>query len=340
KNCITDVPRVCVGHEELEYELDDGCVRTGVTAILPHEDNVFQNKVIAASHVFNGFGKTTGLIQLNELGKLESPIMLTNTFGVPAVTQGVLEYLLTNNNDIGDITGTVNTVVGECNDGYLNSIRNFSITPQHALRAIEQATNKKVIEGSVGAGKGMVCCGFKGGIGTSSRVVKSLDQTYTLGCLVLSNFGKREDLFHYHPFMKQDLQQENVKEDMQSDGSIMIILATNAPVNERQLKRISKRSGIGLGRTGSHMANGSGDIVVAFSNAHTFPHYQKSDIEPTYSLRDDHPVISELFNAAAETTNEAILNSLTTAETTKGRNSRKAEAIPYHLFTQVKNFNR
>lgn len=199
KNCITDVPGVCVGHEDLKYAADDE-ICTGVTAILPLEKNVFQNKVISTSHIFNGFGKTTGLVQLNELGRLESPIMLTNTFGVPAVTHGVLEYLLRENSDIGDTTGTVNTVVGECNDSYLNSIRSFPVSSQNAVKSIEKATNEKVEEGSVGAGKGMVCCGFKGGIGSSSRIVNFTNKPYNIGCLVLSNFRKKEDLLHYHSF--------------------------------------------------------------------------------------------------------------------------------------------
>lgn len=337
KNCITDVSGVRVGHETVRYPLggeDYAC--TGVTAILPHKGNVFQEKVIATSHVFNGFGKTTGLVQLNELGRLESPIMLTNTFGVPAVTQGVLEYLLENNEEIGDTTGTVNTVVGECNDSYLNSIRKFSVTAQHAQQAIHQATTESIVEGAVGAGSGMVCCGFKGGIGTSSRMVDSAAGSYTVGCLVLSNFGRKEDLLHYYPDLKNEAEPiEKSEQDMETDGSIMIVLATDAPVNERQLNRIAKRSGIGLGRTGSHMANGSGDIVIAFSNACTFPHDHESSVEKMTQLREDHPVMNDMFQAAAESVNEAILNSLTMAETTTGRKNRIIKGISYDSFNKI-----
>ena len=333
KNCITDVPGVRVGHETLHAPLEgEDWACTGVTAVMPHEGNIFQDKVIATSHVFNGFGKSAGLVQLQELGRLESPVMLTNTFGVPAVTEGTLRYLFKHNKDIGDTTGTANVVVGECNDSYLNSIREFSVKPEHALKAIDKASTKKVCEGAVGAGTGMVCSEFKGGIGTSSRIVHLKSTSYTVGCLVLSNFGRREELLHYLPnTVKAGLVMEPEKES-QRDGSIMIVLATDAPVSERQLKRISKRCGIGLGRTGSHMAHGSGDIVIAFSNAQLFSHNSESSTETVVQLREDHSVMADMFKAASETTHEAILNSLTSAETTSGRNNRTMEAFPYELF--------
>src|SRR5699024_4722965 len=242
KNCLTDVPGVHVGHKTLHYPLENNeYASTGVTAILPHGDNLFRYKVAAAAHVINGYGKTTGLVQLDELGRLESPIMLTNTFAVPAVTQGTLEYLLDQNPEIGDTTGTVNVVTGECNDSYLNTIRNFSVQPKHAKQAIINATTNQVEEGAVGAGTGMVCCGYKGGIGTSSRLIQdqTIDEAYTVGCLVLSNFGRAEDLLEHKIFSKNKELHKKSKEDIKSDGSIMIILATNAPLNERQLKRLS-----------------------------------------------------------------------------------------------------
>lgn len=335
KNCITDVPGVAVGHKTLQYKIDEeNSACTGVTAILPHQGNVFQHKVVAASYILNGFGKSTGLIQLNELGRLESPIMLTNTFGVPQAAQGALEYLLDHNDDIGDSTGTANVVVGECNDSYLNAIRHFPVQSHHAREAITSATTNQVEEGAVGAGAGMICCEFKGGIGTSSRVVNTDEETYTLGCLVLSNFGKKEDLLYYQQGMQDSGVTDDVHHPPQSDGSIMIVVATNAPVNERQLQRISKRCGIGLGRAGSHMANGSGDIVIAFSNAAPLPHYQTSAFEKTTQLRDDHRIMTDLFTAAAEATNEAIMNSLTMAETTTGHKNRKVEALPYELLNK------
>lgn len=334
-NCITDVKGVHVGHVTLQYPLaneEDECACTGVTAILPHGGNIFREKVVATSYVFNGFGKTTGLVQLNELGRLESPIMLTNTFGVPAVTQGTLEHLLEQNPEIGESTGTVNIVVGECNDSYLNSIRLMPVKSEHAREAIEKASTDKVEEGAVGAGTGMVCFGYKGGIGCSSRIVKidAAEERYTVGCLVLSNFGKTEELETYNRFI-QPKATDLEASDSQTDGSIIIVLATDAPLNERQLQRIAKRCGIGLGRTGSHMSHGSGDIVIAFSTAQTIPHFSEDHKESIIQLREDNPVTNSLFTAAAESTEEAILNSLSCASTTVGRKGRVVKELPYDL---------
>lgn len=330
KNCITDVKGVKVGHVTLDFPLnEDGEVAcTGVTAILPHNGNLFKQKVTAASYVLNGFGKTTGLIQINELGVIESPIMLTNTFAVPAVTQGTLEFLLDQNEEIGISTGTVNIVVGECNDSYLNSIRRLPVLPKHAKQAIEHATNDTAQEGAVGAGKGMMCFGYKGGIGSSSRIVKAedVDKSFTVGCLILSNFGSSNE------FMKQRYT-TNLKESMSTiaptDGSVMIIFATDAPLSHRQLKRVIKRCGIGLGRTGSHFSNGSGDIVIGFTTAHQIPHHTRDYQETRIQLRDDHPLMNQLFTAAAEVTEEAILNSLSQAETTIGRDGHIVERYQF-----------
>lgn len=330
KNCITDVSGVKVGHVTLDYPLnEEGEVAcTGVTAILPHGGNLFNQKVAAASYVLNGFGKTTGLIQINELGVIESPIMLTNTFAVPAVTQGTLEFLLEQNEDIGISTGTVNIVVGECNDSYLNSIRLLPVLPKHAKQAIEVATNETAQEGAVGAGKGMMCFGYKGGIGSSSRIVQmdDVDKTFTVGCLVLSNFGSSNE------FKKQFYQTNPTQKDSTiapTDGSIIIVLATDAPLSYRQLKRVIKRCGIGLGRTGSHFSNGSGDIVIGFTTAHQILHHTNDYQETRIQLRDDHPLMNQLFTAAAEATEEAILNSMAQAETTTGRQGHIVEAYQF-----------
>ncbi|MBB5173242.1 D-aminopeptidase [Texcoconibacillus texcoconensis] len=328
-NCITDVPGVHVGHVTLDEPLDNengdyAC--TGVTAILPHNENIFREKVTAASYIINGFGKTTGLIQIDELGLLESPIMLTNTFSIPAVTQGTLEYLLKQNPEIGDTTGTVNTVVGECNDGYLNSIRTFSIQPKHAIEAIENAKTTPSEEGAVGAGKGMVCFGYKGGIGSSSRIVNVQGESisYTIGCLVLSNFGSKQDARIIDPSASKT----NDEEAPTSDGSIMIICATNAPMSDRQLRRLSKRCSIGLGRTGGNFHNGSGDIVISFSTAHRHDHFAKSHTEVKTQVRDDHPVMNECFTAAAEACEEAIVRSLQFATATSGK--RQRTVLPFY----------
>ncbi|MFS0779412.1 P1 family peptidase [Neobacillus sp. 3P2-tot-E-2] len=321
KNCITDVEGVKVGHVTLDYPLDAGGKEyacTGVTAVLPHGGNVFKQKVTAASYVINGFGKTTGLVQVNELGQLESPIMLTNTFAVPAVTQGTLEYMLAENSEIGETTGTINIVVGECNDSYLNSIRKFPVKPVHAIEAIRNASDHQAEEGAVGAGKGMICFGYKGGIGSSSRTIGE----YTIGCLVLSNFGKKEEHQKFRYSKVEGLLDP-------ADGSIIIVLATDAPLSDRQLLRISKRCGIGLGRTGSHFSHGSGDIVIAFSTAHKSEHFTDELAEHRLQLREDHPLMNQLFTGAAEAVEEAILNSLSQAVTTKGRAGRVVNNITF-----------
>ncbi|SCX46154.1 MULTISPECIES: DmpA family aminopeptidase [Lysinibacillus] len=330
KNCITDVAGVRVGHVTLDESLDHegGYACTGVTAILPHGENLFQHKVTAASYVLNGFGKTTGLVQVNELGVIESPIMLTNTFGVPAVTQGTLRYMLDMNQDIGHTTGTINLVVGECNDSYLNSIRVCSVTAEHAVEAIHNASPNTAQEGAIGAGKGMMCFGYKGGIGSSSRIVKvdKNEISYTVGCMVLSNFGHNSEFLAERYVAPAN---QCVSTLAPTDGSIMIVLATDAPLSSRQLKRVIKRCGIGLGRTGSHYSHGSGDIVIGFTTAHNIPHMSEQLVETRIQLREDHPVMNQLFVAAAEATEEAILNSLAQAQTTIGRNGHQVEAYSF-----------
>ena len=320
KNCITDVEGVRIGHVTLDEPIDEkgtyAC--TGVTAILPHGGNLFKEKVTAASYVINGFGKTTGLVQVNEIGVIESPIMLTNTFGVPAVTQGTLEYMLDSNPEIGVSTGTINIVVGECNDSYLNSIRSCPVKPNHAIEAIRKATVEVAEEGAVGAGKGMICFGYKGGIGSSSRKVtfENEDLSFTVGCIVLSNFGESSEL-QANRYQPQEAQKESTIKP--TDGSIIIVLATDAPLSSRQLQRVIKRCGIGLGRTGSHYSHGSGDIVIGFTTAHKISHFTKDLVETRAQLREDHPIMNLLFQAAAEATEEAIMNSLSQATTTTGR---------------------
>lgn len=330
KNCITDVKGVQVGHVTLDFPIDDNGTYacTGVTAILPHGGNMFKEKVTAASYVINGFGKTTGLVQVNELGVIESPIMLTNTFGVPAVTQGTLEYMLEHNPEIGISTGTINLVVGECNDSYLNSIRECPVTPTHAIEAISNATEEVSEEGAVGAGKGMVCFGYKGGIGSSSRIVNVEDEnlSFTVGCLVLSNFGEKLEfqVERFNCFSEQ--KKSTIKP---TDGSIIIVLATDAPLSSRQLQRVIKRCGIGLGRTGSHYSNGSGDIVIGFTTAHKISHTTQSVVETRMQLREDHPIMNQLFTAAAEATEEAIINSMSQAVTTTGRNNHTVHSYNF-----------
>ncbi|HLR63408.1 MAG TPA: P1 family peptidase [Lentibacillus sp.] len=315
-NCITDVAEVKVGHVTLYEEIDEqDTICTGVTAILPHNKSLFRKKLRAASSVINGYGKTAGLVQIDELGLLESPIMLTNTFSVGSVMQGTLQYMLDKNPEIGDTASSLNIVVGECNDSYLNSMRLQAVKPEHAIQAIECASEEPVEEGAIGAGKGMVCYGYKGGIGTASRMVKG----YTVGCLVLSNFGKREDAL-FADFNKTHMNTP--------DGSIMMVIATDAPLYDRQLKRLANRTAAGLGRTGSYMGHGSGDIAIAFSTANLYSYESGTAMENVTFLRDDHPVMNGLFQAVVETTEEAVINSLREAETTEGRKGRMVEKAP------------
>lgn len=319
-NSLIDVPGVSVGHTTLHEELANGeMICTGVTAILPHQGNLFKNKVRAAVEVINGFGKSCGLVQVEELGLIESPIMLTNTFSVGAVLDGTLAYMLEQNKDIGDTASSLNIVVGECNDSYLNSMRLQKIKPNHAINAIQNATKNSFTQGAVGAGKGMICFGYKGGIGTSSRLITSGEDTYTIGCLVLSNFGKREEALF------ADWKQIEIATP---DGSIMIVIATDAPLYDRQLKRLAKRSAAGLGRLGSYMANGSGDIAIAFSTENTHVQESQSPIDSLTFIRDDHPLMNNLFQAAADVTEEAVINSLRFAETTYGRKGRVVKSAP------------
>ncbi|WP_028551594.1 P1 family peptidase [Paenibacillus sp. UNC451MF] len=327
-NSITDVRGVAVGHVTLNMNLSGTSVRTGVTAILPHPGNPFREKVVAAAHIINGFGKTTGLVQLNELGTLESPIMLTNTFSVPAVTEGTLQYMMAMDEGIGDQDGSLNVVTGECNDKLLNDMRGLHVRPEHAVEAIRQArSNQPVAEGAVGAGTGMVCFGYKGGIGTSSRRVTVEGNDYHIGVLVLTNYGKDEDLTILGRPVGTYLRQKSLERG-NNDGSIIIVISTDLPLDARQLQRIAKRAGFGLARTGSIAHHGSGDIVIAFSNGNRIPHTPETGFLTLKCIREDGPLMSECFRAAADATEEAIYNSLFMAETTLGRGGSEVHSFP------------
>lgn len=308
-NDICDVPGVGVGH----CTLRQGDINTGVTAILPHAGNLFREKVIAASHVINGFGKSVGLVQLDELGTLETPILLTNTLSVGTCATALVRHALAQNPDIGRTTSTVNPVVAECNDGPLNDIQALAVTEAHALQAIESASGGPVLQGSVGAGTGMTCFGYKGGIGSASRQLTLADQVFHLGILVLSNFGAPGDLMLPNgrpapPPLPQEAEER---------GSIIILMATDAPLEYRQLQRVIKRSGAGLGRLGSFWGHGSGDIAIGFTTANSVRHDETDLVVATARLREDR--LDLLFRATAEATQEAVLNSLLAAEPLVGR---------------------
>ncbi|MBT9155634.1 MAG: Beta-peptidyl aminopeptidase BapA [Firmicutes bacterium] len=319
RNAITDVPEVLVGHVDVVQGED---VRTGVTVILPHADNIFRLKVEAAVYVINGFGKAAGVTQIEELGVLETPIAVTNTLSVPAAIEGLIEYSLKHNPEIGTTTGTVNAVVGECNDGHLNDIRGRHVKPTHVAEAIADARGGYVPEGDVGAGKGMVCFGYKGGIGTSSRLVGD----YTLGCLVLTNFGRKEHLTILgRPIGRQLATRAG---SASPDGSVIIVLATNAPLDARQLLRLARRGGLGLARVGSVVSHGSGDYVFAFSTANKTLHFEDRTEVSRIRLNEGSPLMTTLFQATVESIEEAVVNSLFAADTVVGLRGRVVQALP------------
>ena len=261
RNLITDVPGVKVGHVTVR---DGADINTGVTAILPHEGNIFQDKVMAASCIINGFGKTMGLVQVEELGTIETPIVMTNTLSIGTAANALIKYMLQQNEDIGVKTGTVNPLICECNDGVLNDIRGLHVTEDHVFQALANC-GEEFEEGVVGSGTGMCCLGLKGGIGSASRIVKLDDQEYTVGALVMSNFGGAGRLMIEGRHMGQEIKDK--LEAQQDKGSIIMLIATDIPLSERQLKRVARRAGVGLARTGSYYGNGSGDIAIAFTTA-------------------------------------------------------------------------
>ena len=333
-NAITDVAGIRVGHETI-IEGDD--IRTGATAILPHGGNIFREKVAGAVFVGNAFGKLAGSTQVTELGQIETPIVLTNTLSVGTAVEAVVAYVLAQegNEDVR----SVNAVVGETNDGSLNDIRGQHVKREHIFAAIEKASGGAVTEGSVGAGTGTRCYGWKGGIGTSSRVLPSRYGGYTLGVLVQTNFGgvltiagvpvgKELGRYAYSPPSPG-----SAEIDEMSEGSCMIVVATDAPIDARDLRRVAARALFGLGRTGSSYTNGSGDFVIAFTTS--------QEMRASYGEREPRPRrvlppggVSPLFQAALEATEEAVYNSMFQATTVSGR-GRTAEAIPIERVREI-----
>lgn len=314
RNLISDVPGVTVGHVTIR---DGADVNTGVTAVLPHQGDLFRDKVLAASAVINGFGKTAGLIQVEELGTIETPIVLTNTLSVGTAYTALVKYAMARNSGIGRTAGTVNPLVCECNDGSLNDIRGLHVTEEHVLEAIASA-KADFAEGSVGGGTGMSCLGFKGGIGSASRVVELDGRTYTVGALVMSNFGGPGRLMIDGRQVGRELQAKLAQE--QDKGSIIMLLATDVPLSERQLKRLCRRAGAGLARTGSYYGNGSGDIAIAFTTANRVPQGGERVFLDLRMLSDER--IDPVLDLSAEAVEEAIVSSLYHAETITGRDGR------------------
>lgn len=335
-NAITDVPGVKVGHTTL---ISGEKVRTGVTAILPFAGNIFQQKVPAAVFVGNGFGKLAGSTQVMELGTLESPVILTNTLSVATAMEAVIDYTLRQQGN--ENVYSVNAVVGETNDSYLNDIRGRHVQKADVLRAIENAGDGTVAEGSVGAGTGTVCFQFKGGIGTASRKLPEAMGGYTIGVLVQTNFGGVLQVDGVP--VGEELNQYYLREQLtkKEDGSCMIVVATDAPLDSRNLGRLAKRAFMGLAKTGGIAHNGSGDYVIAFSTDSTLrvPHNGKEKKQTLSLLTND--AVSPLFMAAIEATEEAIINSLFAATTTQGIDGHTAEALPVEkVIAILKKYNR
>ena len=329
-NAITDVPGVHVGQTTV---VEGSRVRTGVTAILPHKGNLYSSRVPAAIHVGNGFGKLLGVTQVKELGEIETPILLTCTLCVWNAADAMVEWLL--GQDEMENVRSINPVVGETNDGRLNDIRSRPIEAHHVVAALESATNGPVTEGAIGAGAGTVAFGWKGGIGTSSRVLPESLGGYNLGVLVQSNFGGILQIggapvgieLGQYSFSGQvsRAQAPDPEEDIHEWGSIMMVIATDAPLSDRNLERVARRAVMGLSRTGSYASNGSGDYVIAFSTANSVRRSSASEIHELEDLPNGR--ISALFQATVEATEEAIYNSLFKAETVTS-NGRTVEALP------------
>jgi D-aminopeptidase len=334
-NAITDVAGVRVGHSTL-ISGDD--VRTGVTAILPHSGNLFQEKVPAAVFVGNGFGKLMGSTQVNELGEIETPILLTGTLNVPRVADALIEWmlLLPGNEQVRSI----NPIVAETNDGYLNDIRGRHVGREEVFAAIKSAKDGIVEEGSIGAGTGMVAFGWKGGIGSSSRVIPQSLGAYTVGVLVQSNYGGvltingapvGRELGKY--YLKEEIGAARGADQVsdRADGSIIMVVATDAPVDARNLRRLAARAMLGLARTGSPSTNGSGDYVIAFSTANRVR--ASENLRAIQTLGNE--AMSPLFEAVVEATEEAIYNSLFKATTVTGREGNRVEALPIEKTVEI-----
>jgi D-aminopeptidase len=343
-NAVTDVAGVRVGHVTLiegEGTLipGKGPIRTGVTVLIPRED-VWQKKVPAGAFVLNGTGEMTGLAWVAESGFLEYPIALTNTLNVPRVSNGVMSWMIQQYPGIGITDDTLTPVVAECDDSRLNDSQGRHVTEDHVARALDRATTGPVAEGTVGAGTGMISYGFKGGIGTASRKLPAEEGGYTIGVLVNANHGRRPELMVAGVPVGR-LYDEEVTAGWLSpqdqdhgtftssqggaEGSIIIIIATDAPLDARQLNRLAKRAALGLARTGSTARHGSGDFMLAFSTANVIPHYPKASTFTMSHLSDAH--INPLLTATVEASEEAVLNALTAATTVVGRDGHKAEAM-------------
>jgi D-aminopeptidase len=346
-NAITDVSGVRVGHSTIIQGKGalipgEGPVRTGVTAILPHPDDLFLDKVTAAVVRINGFGEVTNTQQIDEMGTMEGPLMLTNTMNVPRVADAVIDWAFEHSAAMGITTWGISPVVAETSDSYLNDIRGRHVHREHVFEAIDSARDGIVTEGAVGGGTGMICYEFKGGIGTSSRVLPEELGGFTVGVLVQSNFGSRRklridgvpvgrELVDYDKRIAQSA--PRIERD--SQGSVIVVIATDAPMSSRQLKRMGMRAAFGLARTGTQGGNTSGDFAIAFSTTRNRPHHSSAHTLALEQVVEDTALINGLFDGVVEATEEAVLNSLFKAETMSGRDNRMIYALPVEETVEI-----
>lgn len=330
RDAITDVPGIRVGHATIA----SGPLQTGVTVVVPHPRDPYRQRVPAAASVLNGFGKSVGLVQLDELGVLETPIALTNTFSVARVMEAEIRQCVAANPECGRSLPTVNPLVFECNDGYLNDIQAMAVEERHYLDAFD-AADTEVAQGNIGAGRGMSCFGLKGGIGMASRIATLSDgRPFTVGTLVLANFGRPAQITIAGRQLGTELTArlaagqtaaELAEREKPEKGSIIMLIATDAPLDARQLRRLSLRSGAGLARTGSVFGQGSGDIALAFTTAYTLPLDPAAEAPSPAMLHD--AMLDPLFQAAADGIEQAILNALWRATGLTGRDGQQRQAL-------------
>ena len=332
-NAITDVEGVLVGHSTIirgagPLRRGKGPVRTGVTAILPNQKNIFEQRVTGGGFVLNGAGEVSGLTQLMEWGLVETPIFLTNTLSVGQVSDAAVEWMVEQFPGIGDEHDVLIPLVGECDDSWLNDVAGRHVKAENVREALETASSGPVAEGSVGGGTGMICCDFKAGIGTSSRKLAPALGGYTVGILVMNNFGHMRDLrvagLPVGPLLESKY--SRYAKRFISYGSIIAVVATDAPLSSHQLGRVAKRVALGIGRAGSIAAHGSGEIILAFSTANKIPRTTQKMIYHMKILLDQR--LNPLYEAAIEATEEAILNSLCMAREMEGANHNFAPALP------------
>jgi len=350
-NAITDVAGVKVGHETVSWgdgsePLGSGPARSGVTAIWPQRDGLLQNPVAAGFFALSGTGEMTARSEIEELGRINTPIVLTNTMSVGLAYDATCRYLVDLDPELGNQHGVLIPVVAECDDEYLHDVRGFHVTHEHVYAALDSARSGPIAEGCVGSGTGMICFGFKGGIGTSSRILPADVGGWTVGVLTMTNFGRRQRLTFAGVPLGQQLHggtwdagrgtREDVTESASRvprpasltgdrvDGSCIVIIATDAPLDGRQLARLAKRAALGLGRTGSAGENGSGELLMAFST--TYRPHQGSGTSIQTVIEGES--VNDLFAATVDATEEAVLNSLCMATTTTGRYGRVIEALP------------